>query len=178
MKDKRFNLIILLVILALAFFFRGEGTNDRPQIDGENSSLEEILVDEAEDPDEEVVDQNLVEDDLDEEASYSSLEEVAFYIYSKGHLPDNFLTKKEAQDLGWVASEGNLWQVAPGMSIGGDRFHNREGLLPEKEGRVYYEADIDYEGGRRGAKRIVFSSDGLIFYTDDHYSSFREINFE
>ncbi|NLC42260.1 MAG: hypothetical protein GX775_05345 [Erysipelothrix sp.] len=102
----------------------------------------------------------------------TSRDEVASYIHTHGELPDNYLTKQEAMDLGWVASEGNLWEVTDQMSIGGDRFGNREGLLPEAPGRIYYEADIDYEGGFRNGKRIVYSNDGLIFYTDDHYESF------
>ena len=107
-----------------------------------------------------------------EEETYSSKEEVAAYLNAFGHLPSNYLTKKEAQELGWVSSKRNLWKVAPGMSIGGDKFGNYEGLLPEKKGRQYYECDIDYEGGTRNAKRIIFSNDGLIYYTEDHYESF------
>lgn len=110
---------------------------------------------------------------ITEDGTYSSKEEVAEYLHQFGHLPSNYLTKKEAQALGWVASEGNLWQVAPGMSIGGDRFGNREGLLPEAQGRKYYECDIDFDGKYRNAKRIVFSNDGLIYYTEDHYESFQ-----
>jgi len=109
---------------------------------------------------------------IDEEGVYTSKEEVAAYIYEFGHLPDNFITKKEAKELGWVSKEGNLAEVAPGMSIGGDYFGNYEGLLPEEDGRDYYECDIDSDGGYRGAKRIVFSNDGLIYYTEDHYESF------
>ena len=109
---------------------------------------------------------------LDEDGSYTSKEDVAAYIYKFGHLPDNFITKKEAKELGWVSKEGNLAEAAPGMSIGGDYFGNYEGLLPEEEGRDYYECDIDSDGGYRGAKRIVFSNDGLIYYTEDHYESF------
>lgn len=109
---------------------------------------------------------------IDEDGTYTSKEEVAAYIYEFGHLPDNFITKKEAKSLGWVSKEGNLAEVAPGMSIGGDYFGNYEGLLPEEDGRDYYECDIDSDGGYRGAKRIVFSNDGLIYYTEDHYESF------
>ena len=112
---------------------------------------------------------------LSEDGSYTSKEDVALYLHTYGHLPSNFLTKKEAQSRGWEASKGNLQKVAPGMSIGGDRFGNREGLLPEKKGRQYYECDIDYEGGSRNAKRIVYSDDGLIFFTDDHYASFEQL---
>ena len=110
---------------------------------------------------------------ITEDGAYSSKEEVAEYLHQFGHLPSNYLTKKEAQALGWAASEGNLWQVAPGMSIGGDRFGNREGLLPKAQGRQYYECDIDFDGKYRNEKRIVFSNDGLIYYTEDHYESFQ-----
>ena len=105
--------------------------------------------------------------------SYSSKEEVAAYLHQYGHLPPNYITKKQAQELGWLASKGNLWEVAPGMSIGGDRFGNREGLLPEAAGRTYYECDIDFDGGYRNSQRIVYSNDGLIYYTGDHYESFQ-----
>ena len=108
---------------------------------------------------------------LDPDGSYTTKEDVALYIYLYGELPQNFMTKKEARALGWEG--GSLEPFAPGMCIGGDRFGNYEGLLPEAPGRTYTECDIDTLGARsRGAKRIVFSNDGLIFYTDDHYESF------
>ena len=110
--------------------------------------------------------------EITEEGEYTSKDEVAEYIYLYGHLPPNYITKSEAQDLGWVASKGNLWKVAPGKSIGGDRFGNREGLLPTAKGRKYYECDIDFDGKYRNAKRIVFSNDGLVYYTEDHYETF------
>ena len=107
--------------------------------------------------------------------SYSTKDEVAAYIHQFNELPPNYLTKDEAEALGWDNAEGNLWEVTDGMSIGGDFFGNREGMLPKKSGRTYYEADIDYDGGFRGAERIVYSNDGLIFYTDDHYESFEQL---
>lgn len=112
------------------------------------------------------------EAELSEDGAYTSKEEVAEYLFLYEHLPDNFITKKEAKALGWVSSEGNLGEVAPGKSIGGDYFGNFEGNLPEKEGREYHECDIDSSGGYRGAKRIVYSNDGLIYYTEDHYKTF------
>ena len=114
----------------------------------------------------------VMETELAEDGTYTSKDEVAEYLYLYGHLPSNFITKKEAKKLGWVSSEGNLDEVAPGMSIGGDYFGNYEGLLPEADGRDYYECDIDFDGTYRNAKRIVFSNDGLIYYTEDHYESF------
>ena len=107
---------------------------------------------------------------------YDAMEEVAVYLTLYDELPENYMTKKEAQKLGWVSSKGNLWDVAYGCSIGGDRFGNYEGILPEKKGRSWTECDIDFEGDYRGAKRIVFSSDDLIYYTDDHYESFEKVN--
>ena len=109
---------------------------------------------------------------VQEDGWYSTKEEVAEYLEAYGHLPENYITKKEAQALGWDNAKGNLWDVAEGKSIGGDRFGNREGLLPNAQGRTWYECDIDYQGGYRGKERLVFSDDGLIYYSDDHYASF------
>lgn len=108
---------------------------------------------------------------LPEDGSYTSKEDVALYIHLYGHLPPNFITKKEAEKLGWKG--GSLEPYAPGMCIGGSYFGNYEELLPVKEGRSYSECDIDTLGAdKRGSKRIVFSNDGLIYYTEDHYASF------
>lgn len=106
---------------------------------------------------------------------YYSKDDVAQYLHLYKKLPPNYIKKNDAMDLGWDASKGNLWDVTDQMVIGGDRFGNREGLLPTKKGRQYFEADVDYEGGYRDAKRIVYSNDGLIYYTDDHYESFTKL---
>ena len=106
---------------------------------------------------------------IDENGQYTTKEDVALYIETYGCLPVNFMTKAEARKLGWEG--GGLEDYAPGMCIGGDHFGNYEGLLPED--REYTECDIDTLGkDSRGAKRIVFSDDGLIYYTEDHYESF------
>ncbi len=111
------------------------------------------------------------EEELDEDGVYDSKDDVALYIKTFGHLPSNYITKNEAKDEGWTG--GSLEKYCPGKCIGGDRFGNREGLLPKAKGRSYTECDIDTLGAKsRGAKRIVFSNDGLIYYTDDHYESF------
>ncbi|HLQ99382.1 MAG TPA: ribonuclease domain-containing protein [Sphingobacterium sp.] len=101
-------------------------------------------------------------------------EESVVIAYLKEHqkLPDYYINKKEAKQLGWIPSKGNLCEVLPGKAIGGDYFGNFEGNLPMQKGRKYYEADINYNCGRRGAERIVFSNDGLIYITKDHYNSF------
>lgn len=112
---------------------------------------------------------------VEKDGSYTTPEDVAEYIHTFGTLPKNFITKEEARALGWDNKKGNLWDVADGKSIGGDYFGNYEGLLPAKKGRKYTECDVNYSGGYRGAERIIFSNDGLIFYTDDHYESFTQL---
>ncbi len=121
-------------------------------------------------------------EDKDEKSGYKAPEgpitapqDIADYLFMYGELPDNFLTKNEAKALGWNSSYNYVGDVAPGMSIGGDRFGNYEGLLPEKKGRTWYEADCYYEGKKRNAYRILYSSDGLVYYTDDHYETFTQM---
>ena len=109
---------------------------------------------------------------LDEDGTYTTKADVALYIHTYGKLPSNFMTKKQARKLGW--SGGSLEDFAPGMCIGGDYFGNYEGLLPE--GKEYHECDIDTLGKKsRGAKRIIYSDDGYIYYTEDHYESFEQL---
>ncbi len=112
---------------------------------------------------------------LAEDGWYTAPQDVADYPHIYAHLPDNFITKNEAKKMGWDSQSGNLDEVAPGMSIGGDIFGNREKLLPEEKGRKYYECDVNYEGGYRNGERIIYSNDGLIYYTDDHYKSFEQL---
>ena len=111
---------------------------------------------------------------IEEDGTYTTKEDVARYIHTYGHLPENFITKKQAQALGWEG--GSLEPYAPGKCIGGSRFGNYEGTLPEKDGRTYTECDIDTLGAsKRGGKRIVFSNDGLSYYTEDHYETFEPL---
>lgn len=108
---------------------------------------------------------------IDIDGSYTTMEDVSLYIYTYGTLPNNFITKNEARALGWEG--GSVERYAPGMCIGGDRFGNYEGILPEVSGRTYYECDINTLGASsRGAERIIYSSDGQIYYTGDHYETF------
>lgn len=107
---------------------------------------------------------------VDEDGEYTEKDELALYIHLYGHLPGNFVTKAEAEAAGWTG--GAVGKVLPGKSIGGDRFYNREGLLPKASGRVWTECDVGERRNTRGAERIVFSNDGLIYYTPDHYDSF------
>ena len=111
---------------------------------------------------------------ISESAAYTDKEHVAAYINEYKHLPHNYITKKEAKKLGWQ-TKGTLDKVAPGKSIGGDRYGNYEKKLPDKNGRSWKECDIDYVKGNRNSKRIVFSNDGLIYYTGDHYNNFTQM---
>lgn len=96
---------------------------------------------------------------------------VALYLETYEHLPANYMTKDEARKKGWEG--GALCQTIPGMAIGGDHYGNYEGTLPKKKGRKYWECDIDTIGKKsRGEKRIIYTNDGLIYYTDDHYETF------
>ena len=152
---KKHTILIALVLAVLAAIFGVPGE-------------EEAYVPAAE----EIVAAQVLDDGstlITADGVYTSKEDVALYIHTYGCLPQNFMTKNEARELGWEG--GSLEPFAPGMCIGGDRFGNYEGLLPED--RDYTECDIDTLGAeKRGAKRIVFSDDGLVYYTDDHYESF------
>lgn len=176
-KKKLLIFIALLVVMALLVMSEPAAGDTAPVLDNHfeymSSVAEEALAevngtdtDEAEEAAEEA-EAPL----LDEHGTYDSKEDVALFIHTYGRLPDNYMTKRDAEDLGWEG--GSLERYAPGMCIGGSRFGNYEGLLPEADGRSYTECDIDTLGeNSRGAKRIVFSNDGLIYYTDDHYESF------
>ena len=152
---KKHTILIALVLAILAAFFGVPGEETAPLPSTEEIVAAQILDDGA----------SLIAAD----GIYTTKEDVALYIHTYGCLPSNFITKDEARDLGWEG--GGLEDYAPGMCIGGDYFGNYEGLLPED--RDYTECDIDTLGAdSRGAKRIVFSDDGLIYYTEDHYESF------
>ena len=169
---KRLTAWLLALVLALSLAGCGEDTSTVAVFPSQDAQQQDTL------PDDDGAVSNLPDDGddsgaeaIDEDGSFTSKEEVALYIHTYGRLPDNFITKKEAQALGWPG--GSLEPYAPGKCIGGSRFGHYEGLLPEKEGRTYTECDIDTLGAEsRGAKRIVFSNDGLIYYTGDHYESF------
>ena len=148
----------------------GEENEQTPAPDSDGSGETTPIPDDGTlpDPDDKPDDGEVVPD---EDGVYDSKDDVALYIKTYGHLPKNYITKKEAQALGWTG--GSLEKYAPGKCIGGDYFGNYEEPLPEKKGRRYTECDIDTLGAKsRGAKRIIFSNDGLIYYTDDHYESF------
>ena len=148
---------------------------DANQQTGESSSDANQQSGASESNDQQAQDASSEELSVTENGTYTTKDEVALYIHMYGHLPSNFISKTKAKQAGWVASEGNLDEVCPGKSIGGSQFYNDDGLLPEASGRTWKECDINYHGGYRGAERIVFSNDGLIYYTGNHYSSFERL---
>ena len=153
--------VIVLLALLIVFTFPGEPEASPP------GALQTLPPEDAASPQSDDTEEQL----LDPDAAYTSKDDVALYIHQYGHLPANFITKRQAEALGWTG--GSLEPYAPGKCIGGGQFGNYEGLLPDAKGRTWTECDIDTLGASsRGAKRIVFSNDGLIYYTDDHYESF------
>ena len=115
---------------------------------------------------------NRQETEITEEGIYTSKKDVAEYIHLFGKLPQNYITKEEAEALGWVSTEYNLDKVAPGKSLGGTHFGNYEGILPEGN---YLECDVNYNGGIRNSERLIYSDDGRIYYTNDHYRHFEQL---
>lgn len=191
LKNKLKAIIPSLVVILGAIFGINLGINNQ-DVNLQESNVEAIVQQISEIQNEEISDQNLNEQKdnfstektqhsknniLEENQYYYSKDDVALYIHTYNRLPKNFITKKEARSLGWEG--GSVEKFAQGKCIGGDRFYNNEEILPVKSGRTYTECDIDTLGkNSRGAKRIVFSNDGLIFYTENHYETFEEINFE
>lgn len=157
-------LVIAVVIAGCGFF--GSGQNEPAKNAAITNSAVNTKVDNYK--------ANSGKISIDETAAYTDKVHVAAYINQFSKLPHNYITKGEARKLGWK-QQGTLDKVAPGKSIGGDRYGNREGLLPNAQGRSWRECDIDYVRGNRNGKRIVYSSDGLIYYTGDHYNSFTRL---
>ena len=156
---------ILIAMLAFALGIAGCGVIDDLETAFENA-------DEARAQNEHVEASPSV---ISEAEEYSTKDEVALYIHSFGHLPSNYVSKTKAHRAGWVNTEGNLWDVLPGTSIGGSDFYDDDNQLPYESGRRWKECDVNYEGGYRGPERLVYSNDGLIYYTGDHYKTFERL---
>ena len=171
MKLKRYAvslLALLLVFVSACSALSPSQPAGLPDNAGEAApgTSPDIVADEAPNAD--------IQADIEYGEAYYNLEHVVLYLDAFGELPPNYITKSQARSLGWEG--GPVEAFFHGGAIGGDSFGNREGLLPESDGRYYTECDIDTLGASsRGAKRLVFSNDGLYFYTDDHYESFTQV---
>lgn len=201
MKNKRFIYILLALVLIAGFLYLRNNSSevggainsyvdDTLTVTADSTEATEVPPDEADVPDhvqaepgQDGEDISLVPDDepqpepeesVAEDGVYDSKEDVALYIHTYGRLPSNYITKKEATKAGWSGNGGDkLEKYCPGKCIGGDYFGNYEGKLPKASGRKWSECDIDTLGAKnRGVKRIIFSNDGLIYYTEDHYETF------
>ncbi|MCR5576679.1 MAG: ribonuclease [Oscillospiraceae bacterium] len=165
----------LVLVLALAYYLLPGGVTSTPQSAPTERPADELSLVTAP-PDETgsvtaPPGETQAEEQIDEDGSYTTKEDVALYVHTYGHLPSNFVTKKEAEAAGWQG--GRLDKILPGKCIGGDYFGNSEGKLPKAKGRRWTECDINTLGKRsRGPERLIFSNDGLIYYTPDHYESF------
>jgi len=109
-------------------------------------------------------------------ASADGLKGADLYLQNGWGLPGKYMTRSEAKQNGWKEKRGNLAEVLPGIFIGGDVYKNKNKKLPQEENRIWYEADINYTKSYRNGHRILYSNDGLIFVTYDHYETFYEIN--
>lgn len=187
MKKMKNFLLVLLSVLVVAFggyqveSYQQDSQNVETEQEGleESEIVEEISKEDAQSPSDQSSsdgrEQSAEDTSISEDGTYTSKDEVALYIHMYGHLPDNFISKTKARNAGWDSKEGNLDEVLPGMSIGGSEYKNYDGQLPDAAGRTWTECDINYTGGYRGAERIVFSNDGLIYYTGDHYKTFEQL---
>lgn len=168
MKRKYSFFFILSILVFSLFACESLGLPEERSRDSHSIDLSTIITMEKIPSSEEHAEEDANE--VIEDEDYYEKDQVALYIHLYSQLPPNYITKEEADDMGWSVEDNG------GYVIGGNRFGNREGLLPEKKGRQYYEADL-VEGytDHRGPVRLVYSNDGLIFYTDDHYSSFTQL---
>ncbi|MDO4198748.1 MAG: ribonuclease domain-containing protein [Erysipelotrichaceae bacterium] len=189
MKNRSLKFILLIILTALLFIGVSSFLSTKSDPQSDNIPVTVTEPENSNTTTEPVIDNNTVTDNttsdpvsepvtdtfevnVTEDGTYTSKEEVAAYIIKFHKLPSNYITKTKAKKLGWDSSKGNLQDVCKGCSIGGGPFTNLEGNLPEGD---YYECDIDYEGGYRNAKRLVYTHWGTIYYTEDHYATFELI---
>lgn len=81
------------------------------------------------------------------------------------------LPKDAIDTVALIRSDGPFPYPKDGVTFG-----NREQLLPPASRGYYREYTVPTPGARdRGARRIVAGRDGELYYSDDHYRSFRRI---
>lgn len=163
---RQFGRVFMVFVIALVVLFFGRDELFNPSTPGAQDNTE--LVDGLTDTEQKKLKQAY--DHVKESQAYSNEYDVAAYLHKFDELPPNYITKDQAEQAGWIAEEGNLWDVTDKKSIGGDHFGNFEGNLPPNK---YREADVNYHGGTRNGERIVYSEDGDIFYTENHYQTFK-----
>lgn len=166
--------LVLLLIVGVVYVLKScgiIGNHEKPD-DSDDTSIEQEydgFDDEVEDYNDDEIDVD--EDDsssIDEDGEYTTAEDVALYIHTYHKLPSNYMTKKEATDKGYYKNPKKN-----GIMIGGDYFGNYEELLPPNDN--YYECDVDYKGNDRGKNRLIYTTDGTVYYTKNHYKSFTQL---
>lgn len=184
MKKLMLFISVLLLLVMGTFYFISSNANTKNESIGkkeyENNKIEENIKISEKKTKSEGKKKNFKKNKNKKETEsidqLTSEEVVLDYLKENKKLPDYYITKKQAGKSGWISKKGNLCEVLPNRAIGGDIFTNREKSLPDKKGRVWYEADINYNCGHRNADRILFSNDSLIFITHDHYKNFEKVN--
>lgn len=167
-KSPSIIIILLLIIIALLAYntFSHKGKVSKSEVTQNNSSVTKQTENKSD------ISETSSENQSIEELTKESV--VVAYVKAHGQLPDYYITKREARAQGWNPAEGNLCEVLPGRAIGGDVFTNRERSLPTASGRIWYEADLNYDCGNRNSDRILFSNDGLVYVTHNHYKTFEQ----
>lgn len=173
LKSSSIIIVLLLVIVALLAYntFLHKGKFPKSETAQVNSSVSAQTETETE---------TQTKPQVTETSQQQSIEEltnekvVVPYVKEHGKLPDYYISKREAKSQGWNPSQGNLCEVLPGRAIGGDVFTNRERSLPTQSGRVWYEADLNFNCGNRNSDRLLFSNDGLVYVTHNHYKTFEQ----
>lgn len=160
MNKRVISLVLMAILIVLSLYFNTGEQQGAKQADKPVTTTEPTIA----------VQNAQKIDELTKQAN------VVSYLQKHQQLPSFYITKKAARDAGWNPKQGNLCEALPGKAIGGDRFSNREKQLPTAPNRQWYEADLNYNCGHRGADRLLYSSDGMIYVTADHYKSFEKIN--
>ncbi|MGO2305669.1 MAG: ribonuclease domain-containing protein [Providencia sp.] len=160
MNKRIISMILMAILIAISLYFKGDDLHDKEQVERPISPPE----------------QSIRNENAQEIDALTQQRNVVSYVQKHQKLPDFYVTKKDARLAGWDAKKGNLCEGLPGKAIGGDKFLNREKRLPISPNRQWFEADINYRCGHRGADRLMYSSDGMIFVTLDHYKSFQQVN--
>lgn len=167
MGMKRSSIIIILAVIVLVI---GAAYAARISIGGSDSRTGSDAAPSAqEDPGDGSESADADRKPVKEDGEYTAAEDVAEYIHIFHKLPSNYVTEKEAKKKGWRRYES---PAKYGIMIGGKKYRNYEKKLPKGE---YCECDVDYSGRARGRNRLVYTRDGTVYHTTDHYKSFKRL---
>lgn len=172
MNKRIISLVLMAILIAVSLYFKGGEQGAPEPSSGTSSTTQTISSTQSTPPSREAITPRETPKTIDQLTAQNN---VVSFMEKYQKLPAFYMTKKQAREAGWDAKKGNLCEVLPGRAIGGDRFSNREKGLPIADGRQWFEADINYRCGHRGADRLLYSSDGMIFVSTDHYKTFQQV---